>query len=198
MQNVHTRFINETKNHTITIHRNDGLYRHVEFSNNGSSTYKFMLTTWPGYLSISGDMGCYVFQRIEDMFDFFHSDHVQPTANLGYWGEKLQAIEKNGGYKEFSYDGFIENLQQQLKDHAEYEDGFDQFGVWAELTEHMENCDHDHEEDCLTMAANFKSENGFEFSDVWHSSSKEYTFQYQWICWAIAYGVRWFEEATKK
>ena len=49
--NIKNRFINETKNHTITIHKDDGIYRHIEFSDNGSSTYKVNLTTWPGRMA---------------------------------------------------------------------------------------------------------------------------------------------------
>jgi hypothetical protein len=56
----------------------------------------FDVVTWPGHLSISGDMGCFVFTRVDDMFTFFRGHEDAP--NLGYsakWGEMtLEKLEQ--------------------------------------------------------------------------------------------------------
>jgi len=62
------RFLNDIANHSMSIVRDDGVYRHLVFSNNGSSVFRFELITWPGYLAYTGDMGAFVFSRLNDMF----------------------------------------------------------------------------------------------------------------------------------
>lgn len=51
--------------------------------------------TWPGHLSITGDVGGYTFCRLRDMFEFFRGGQINP----GYWGEKLVS---HSGYKSYS------------------------------------------------------------------------------------------------
>ena len=41
---------------TMSIERDDGLYRHLRFKSSGTNTYYFDLVTWPGYLTVTGDM----------------------------------------------------------------------------------------------------------------------------------------------
>ncbi|HFT6589230.1 TPA: hypothetical protein ACGRNI_002931 [Klebsiella pneumoniae] len=50
-KDVLNRFLINTADHTMKIHRDDGIYRHLEFSRNGSNSYRFDLVTWPLYLS---------------------------------------------------------------------------------------------------------------------------------------------------
>ena len=75
------------KDHKIYIQNDNGNFRHIHCSK-GDSVYHFNITTWPGYLCISGDMGCFVFRRELDMFGFFRnkSNGINPY----YWSEKLQ------------------------------------------------------------------------------------------------------------
>lgn len=80
-------FNGNTAEHVMSVLHDDGLYRHLRFSKPGTSIYRFDLITWPGYLTITGDLGTYTFARLEDMLDFFTG-----YINSGYWAEKL----KNG------------------------------------------------------------------------------------------------------
>ena len=64
-------FLDDVKNHQISIIKDDGLHRFIRFKRPDSTSYWFDLITWPGFLCISGDCGTYVFSRTEDMFDFF-------------------------------------------------------------------------------------------------------------------------------
>ena len=79
---IRERMLSATADHKLTILHNDGLYRHIRFKNPKSIFYWFDLITWPGVLVFKGDMGCYVFSRLDDMFEFF----TGPTINPGYWG----------------------------------------------------------------------------------------------------------------
>ncbi|MGQ3384474.1 hypothetical protein [Glutamicibacter sp. TV12E] len=79
------KFNGDTENHQMSILHDEGLYRHLRFKNPENGFYWFDLITWPGYLTITGDMGTYTFLRVQDMFEFF-TGHI----NNSYWAEKLQ------------------------------------------------------------------------------------------------------------
>lgn len=80
-----SKFNGDTENHQLSILHDDGLYRHLRFKAPDSGFYWFDLITWPGNLTITGDMGTYTFRRVEDMFTFFTG-----YINTSYWAEKLQ------------------------------------------------------------------------------------------------------------
>ena len=67
------RFLEDIKNHYMKVLRDDGVNRHIRFTQ-GRFRYHFDLITWSEHLCISGDCGTYVFRRTEDMFDFFQMD----------------------------------------------------------------------------------------------------------------------------
>lgn len=77
----------------MEIVQDEGVHRHIRFRRPGTSLYSFDLTTWPGYLAISGDVEVFVFSRERDMFGFFGGNrkHIDP----GYWAEKVRAGREN-------------------------------------------------------------------------------------------------------
>ncbi len=83
-ESIRNNLLSKIENHTMTILKDDEFYRHISFSNNGSNFYKFDIITWPGYLSICGDIGNYSFSRSTDMFKFFRNE----KPSFGYWAEK--------------------------------------------------------------------------------------------------------------
>ena len=92
---IEQQFIEDTKEHTMDIINDDDINRRIIFSRKGSSAYQYILHTWPGYLMITGDMGTYVFRRIDDMFNFFSTGSPNYKIKPGYWSEKLEAINSN-------------------------------------------------------------------------------------------------------
>ena len=90
------RFARETAKHRMTVLHDDGLYRHLRFTEmhlcndaewrTTNGFYWFDLITWPGSLTINGDCGTYTFSRITDMFEFFRGYGINPQ----YWAEKVQ------------------------------------------------------------------------------------------------------------
>jgi hypothetical protein len=108
------RFSNDCENHTMRVLRDDGLYRHLVFRSPESSwSYWFEIVTWPGMLTINGDMGTWTFHRLDDMFAFFRSnpDRDRHTINPSYWAEKLQAGASGGRSHAQEYD---EDTYRQL------------------------------------------------------------------------------------
>jgi hypothetical protein len=66
-------FLKDVEKHEMKVLLDNGLYRHLRFAATGQYSWNqwFEIITWPGKLAYSGDMGTYVFERIEDMFEFF-------------------------------------------------------------------------------------------------------------------------------
>ena len=59
------RFQHDIATHQVVILRDDGVYRHIRFKRPTTMCMHFDLVTWPGYLCYSGDMGCFVFSRLD-------------------------------------------------------------------------------------------------------------------------------------
>lgn len=128
------QFKAETAEHLMTVLMDQSPeqpYRHVRFARPGTGIWSFSLVTWPGHLSISGDLESFTFRRLRDMFDFFRGGYVNP----GYWAEKLVAGRAEA---RFSPERFADN-------------------VWAEIEHHKRSASnpngyHDAEFEALTQA----------------------------------------------
>jgi hypothetical protein len=114
-------FLKDVQHHQMTIPLNEGVYRHVRFKQPGTSNMWFDLVTWPGFLTISGDMGTWTFSRVPDMFTFFRDDKLR--INPSYWAEKLEHGNFTGreGGKIWDQDTFQAHLIDQLERHFEDE-----------------------------------------------------------------------------
>jgi len=191
---VKERFLGDTENHSMEIIKDDGLYRHLKFTNNGSQCYRFDIHTWPGYLCICQDMGTYVFSRVSDMFEFFimndNDFNKKHVINPSYWAEKLQSVDRDGargdgnGYEEFSQETFEENVWNDYKNFAEQYEDEDEEGVTEAypedtqtykqmleelkeaLQEEVIDCSHDGQMRAYDAAMSFR----------WESDNKELKF----------------------
>lgn len=200
------RFLKDAERHVMTVIRDDGVHRHLRFKRPDSGTYWFDLITWPGSLCIDGDCGTYVFRRLDDMFQFFRQDReylerngVKLAINPSYWGEKLQAIASQGGYKEFCKDDFKANVKRWFDDWVESEEPNEELrhGLWAEIESDVLCCCDDGEHAAYHAAFNFSSDvvKDFDFTDFFEVSSQVYTFHFLWCCYAIAWGVKTYDES---
>jgi hypothetical protein len=86
-QQISEQFAKDVAGHRMTVLHEDGIYRHLRFRHPDSGSYWFDLVTWPGFLSITGDMDAWTFSRTEDMFGFFRGTRINPQ----YWAEKVRA-----------------------------------------------------------------------------------------------------------
>lgn len=107
-------FARDASTHQMTVLRDDGLYRHLRFlrmmeqedgTRKPTSFYWFDIITWPGVLTVTGDMETFVFARVDDMFEFFRGHKPNP----GYWAEKLRAPQP-AQVKRYSEDKFKEHV----------------------------------------------------------------------------------------
>lgn len=108
-------FLSSVSKHKMTVLRDDGLYRHVQFRTPGDGNLWFDLTTWPGYLAITGDMDDFVFTRVADMFEFFRRS--QNGIDFNYLASKCVACPIDG-MREFDEDRVLEVISEQCRDLA--------------------------------------------------------------------------------
>jgi hypothetical protein len=211
MELVKKNFIADVSKHSMKVLNDNGVYRHLEFSNNGSFDQKFSLVTYPHHLVFSGDMGTYVFSRVEDMFDFFHSDTLR--INASYWAEKVEAVCRSDGLKTFDLDlvmksinNRVEHICSEIDDYFEdYEDeeyetveAFEA-AFRAEVEEHFAYEDMDKFR-YISVIEDFDSDviNNFEFADDFEWLDDEgYSERYLWCCHAIVWGIQAYNKLTK-
>lgn len=177
---VAERFQRETAQHEMAVQHDEGLYRHVRFQKPGTGFYWFDLVTWPGNLTINGDMGTFTFARLTDMIPFFAGDRINPT----YWAEKVRGsrsgIDGTEGYSE-------ELAREIMSEHiAEYEVEYP--GLAAAVAETILAEDLSHEEYVRTLLNQFEYK-GFSFIDSWEWSFKDFNTHFLWCCHAVQWGA---------
>lgn len=120
---AHQRFLADTAEHTMEVMHDDGLYKHLRFTNNGSWHYRYDIITWPGFLTLDGDMGTWTFSRLPDMLDFFRSNPDRPKINADYWAEKLQWGSSGGRgiAREYDQDSVKRQILATIEGHIKDE-----------------------------------------------------------------------------
>ena len=175
----------DDRDYKMKVFKDDGLYRHLRFKNGDSMNGYFDVTTWPGYLCFSGDMGCFVFSRIEDMVEFF-ADGETP----GYWSEKVQAESIFGdGVKEFTHEAFqeeMESFKERLLSGVEDEDRIEEINY-----EFRDVCDVGDEHEAIEFIRGLP----FDLADV--SLPDEFTFHYLFACHALHFACNKYLESKK-
>ena len=187
-------FTKDTVNHELTILKDDGLYRHIRFGERNSSFYAINITTWPGYLAVTGDMGDYVFTRTPDMFDFFRGKEI----NTGYWGEKLVAEPRGSEYgKKWSADEFrsevcrfIENNLDPVGELDDTDEIKQSLEIRAAISEEVEHIEYKEEADDFISSFN---KHDFQFDCFYEYDCTEYTQQYLWVCYAIVNVIKRYD-----
>ncbi len=187
MPDKHTSdFTQCVADHRMTIETDNGVHRSVYFGRPGQGTYHFRLNTWPGHLCISGDMGAYVFSRVNDMFKFFRGDKV----NLGYWAEKVQSESRFGsGVIQYAPERLRDCLVDWLKDHERGE------SILADLEPYL-TTDYGQDEAFRHI---YEYGDGLEelISDMSWRSHSEYTHHFKWCCEAIVWGIAEYDQASQ-
>ena len=207
------QFLRDVATHQIHVLRDDGVYRHIRFKKPGTTCMHFDLVTWPGYLAYSGDMGCFVFSRIEDMFEFFRTDRRDKKSNdeicinLGYWSEKLEAVSggRRGseGAKEFSPEVFTKLIHEwRISWIREYRDTLSKEQrreLWEQVSEEVLSKADDGGIRAFDAAYGFSfpvkgQRHPIQFDDLFEHNCDEYTHRFIWCCYALAWGIKLYDE----
>lgn len=210
---VKAHFTKDTANHVMEVIRDDGVNRHIRFREPGTMITHFDLITWPGMLCYTGDMGTYVFQRLEDMFEFFRTDSGR--INLGYWSEKLQAMNCTGRHsgnsvEEFSGERFTEVIKEYLvgwirdakSDGRLTKD--ERRSLWQAVYDDVLDKVEEDGDRAMIAANDFlwrpdheyaTRRRDYRFEDIWERTFTEYTHHFVWCCLAIAWGIEVYDKA---
>lgn len=181
------RFASDTDEHLMTVLHDDGLYRHVRFKAPGTGFYWFELVTWPGYLSITGDMGAFTFTRSRDMFEFFRAGL---DINPGYWGEKAVA----GEVKAYSEDTFREWVAEEMANAREDKPDLEWENIAARIEEEVLS-ESGYHECAIPAVESWNSsygtgrETGFTFYTDEGVDFTDFTHRFLWCCHAIQWGI---------
>lgn len=205
-------FLKDVAAHEMEVLRDDGVYRHIRFKKPGTGCMHFDLVTWPGYLAYSGDMGCYVFSRLNDMFEFFRMDahdwNKNPnrlSINPSYWAEKIIATDKNGGHEEWDEDEFTRRVNEVRVGWMRWAKslGIDK-DERRELWEDVENdvlSEPSNEHLCVAKIYEYYKRidgEASEFMDFFEGNLNRYTFHFLWCCYALAWGINKYDDHRSK
>lgn len=203
-------FLEDVKAHEMIVLHDDGVYRHIRFKRPATICMHFDLVTWPGYLAYSGDMGCYVFCRLNDMFSFFRTDRIHNPdgrlrINLSYWSEKLAAVDgsrRGGTAKEFSKEKFAQNISEirlaWIRDRGLNKE--QRRELWDAVRDEVLGSVDEDDSGHLAMNAayGFDQRIGgktFQFHELWDYDFTDYTYRFVWCCYALAWGIQKYDEA---
>jgi hypothetical protein len=217
------RFLQDVAEHQMIIIRDDGVNRHIRFKRPDTSCYHFDLITWPGCLCYTGDMGTFVFSRVRDMFEFFRQDREYNanrgralSINLGYWGEKLIAVDANGANsggkaKEFDPEKFarvINEYRVTWMRRGKSDGTLDKERrreLWERVQEEVLDRVDDGEHYATTAAYEFSFNNepydyssrrpNWQFDDLFEHDFTEYTHTFVWCCYALAWSIQQYDDA---
>lgn len=197
-------FLKNTENHKMTVLHHDGIYRHIRFRQPSNSNMWFDLTTWPNMLTISGDMGCWTFSRVEDMFTFFRSTPEDFTLsklkiNPSYWAEKLQhgTHGRSDAGKVWDSDSFRKHLLEQVAS-CGMEDG-DAEAIAEALKEDVLSSDDEFYliSAALEFSCDLPSGGKFEFDSCDLPDGMVYAYHFLWCLYAIVWGIQQWDAADR-
>ncbi len=188
-------FLKDVESHKLTILKDDGVYRHLLLSREGSSTFRFEIVTYPGHLTISGDMGANIFARLPDMFRFFRDD-VTPASipiNPSYWHEKLQAGRDEANV--FTPEEFERTVRSHIEDIRDEIEDFP--ALMAQIEEEL-FCYGDDERSAREALADFEWRDETLFYDTWEWDFRDFTYRYIWQCYAIVWAIAQYDAAKEQ
>lgn len=199
-------FLVNVKNHEMKVLKDDGFYRHIRFRSPRSISYGFEIITWPGYLSIVGDMGDYVFARTHDMFSFFRNRRASSWDKPGktifinpdYWAEKIQAVSRHGDFEVFDESKIKRYILRQFYYYCKYDKlaKKQRRKLKDEIRDDLFDCDLKNEESARDLLYNFSSKySAIDFDDHSEIPFTRYGTHYGWCLHAIVWGIERYDKA---
>lgn len=191
------RFLACVQQHQMTVLLDNGIYRHLRFKAHDTGNQYFEIMTFPGRLVYCGDMGSYLFERTQDMFAFFR--RANGGINLNYWAEKVEARDRDG-VTEFSLDKTKESIRDVVESQADELEEEEQASIKEELETLLGELDEDVGDfnGVLRVLRDYDGEfiDSNWFTDFWEHAHEEYTYRFQWACYAIAWGIEQYDNAN--
>lgn len=174
--------------HEMTVLHDDGLYRHLRFKSPDRGSYWFDLITWPGCLTVRGDLDTsYTFACATNMFGFFRGNSHKGSINPYYWAQKLDA--GTGSVKTYSEELFKQIVVEQLAEFAER----DPMLALTAKAEILADEDIYHEDGARSLLSEWERRG--VFSDTWEWDLRDFDWSFLWACHAIVWGIAQYDQA---
>jgi hypothetical protein len=197
-EEVKEQFLKDVSDHKLQIYLSHGVYRHLRLADPKTNCYSFHLITGPGFLLYRGDMGTFEFERVHDMLQFFEPDDCEKlTVNPGYWAEKIQATDKDGGHQEFDREYFEEVVREEGASYLDNKEATDE--VYEDFVTQVEGdilsrlYDVDISE-AIQAAMDFRYKGKRPFADIYEYNFHRPTYHYLWACYAIVWGIQQYRK----
>lgn len=181
--------LRQVSRHRMTVLRDAGFDRHLRFRRPKTGINGFDLVTWAGRLTITGDCGTYAFARLPDMFAFFRGEVGR--INPGYWAQKLLAVDRDRGVREFDENTARGSLAAAIADWPKDV----QREAWSEIGAH------DSEIDFRTAVDNLEIERDgaiYRVADFWECATETWTYGFLWNLHAIVWGISIYDAAKDR
>lgn len=190
-------FLKDVENHQLTVNLDSGVYRDITIANPNTMCMHYNITTRPGYLMFTGDMGCFVFKRTNDMLGFFRPQSGY-YINTSYWGEKVEA----GEVSQFDMDTANASLQNYLTnflddlDLSDPEDREKSKQALSAVNEFISSNEYSGEFEFWENINSWDKDEagGLELTDFFEASTTAKTFHYVWCCYAIVHAIKLYDE----
>lgn len=173
-------FQRNTREHIIVEIVEAGGFRRVALRNPNQWVHHYALTTWPGHLAVTGDMGAFVFSRLPDMFQFFRGP--VGVINPGYWAEKLVAADTTSPVERFD----LETLREHLRN--AYAHDPERLAEYLVATRDADEGDERGALEAIEAAG---------LNDPWDTARTQYSHRFLWICHAVVLGIAKYDEQAK-
>jgi len=190
-------FNRDTRDHTLTVLHDSGVYRHLRFNAPGHGSYAFEIISSLGTLTITGDMGSFTFCQTAEMFHYFRGA-FKPER----WATKVVNGVAGGRdeVSEFSDPAFTHWVQE---DYLETKDEVDP-GIAQQLKQLLDDtflsgnaANIGSADEALWMLdeLDLPDELGGQYADAAHSVKEWMRLKYHfvWCTAAILTGIRTFE-----
>lgn len=193
-------FERDIAKHELRIIRDDGVNRHLRFQRPGTKCMYFDLITWPGYLCYTGDMGTYVFKRLEDMLQFFRKpENLEPyRIDMRYWAEKVESADRDG-VQRFSPERFRAAIREHFDTWSEDErfTAESRAELWGDVQEavFVTGLDEGDAAAAYRAAADFTYDGRQVFADFWEVNCDEFTHRFMWCCCALQWAIGVYDAA---
>jgi hypothetical protein len=191
------RFPKEIDRHVMIVLQDDGTRRHLRFRRPETMCMHFDLVTWPGHLCYTGDMGSFLFSRIEDMFEFFRSPGGR--INPSYWAEKVLASDKSDGVTEFSREKFRaavwRDVVEWIRENRDRTSRYERRELWRAVEDEFGDFDKGSAGKVYEFEHRLNARTAFRFVDFFEHSTSEYTHRFLWCLCAIVWGINTYDAA---
>lgn len=190
------QFLKDVAHHQLTVNLDQGVFRDITIANPNTMEMHYNITTRPGYLMITGDMGDFIFQRTNDMFGFFRPQSGY-YINPGYWGGKVMAGVISGfdiDTANSSVQGYLTNFLEDL-DLSDPEDREKSKQALEAVTSFISRTQGSGEFDFWNEINSWDVDEagGMDLTDFFEAPTTKATFHYIWCCYAIVHAIKLYD-----